>query len=538
MISPRYIIGFAGHREIADAEAAAKAIRSALQRFRDRAAEARGEIELFTSIAYGGDTLAVEVARDMGIPAHIVLPKPVETDDVTGLVEISEGFAADFWTKQPDGTRAFRQTDWDRAWKQINDARFGVDGGTLRMVNGSQSDPDCYYDAGIQVLDGCDAMIVLWDGKAAHGRGGTGDVIKHARQMRQPKPVILIDTATFELGEENCESFARTDEPQLQEITALNALCPARAAPASAGDVFEALDTTANQASATFRSTVVLSIFLHGGATVLAGFAAVLPKGEAWTGYTLVSLAAVELVLVTYAWWLSRHHAKQHTHDQWLEARFGAELLRGLRVAAAFLDPLAPQVERHSPRWRRFALTAGLLAAREIDRRKTWRDHRNDYATARVDDQLRHFAKKQKAAKKVVSRTENIAKLATRIAPWCVLFSLCYKFFQVVWSNTAAASSGPDLFSWGEFSWDISASFLPIVIPLVAGIANGLRSALDATRRTHRYAEMQERLEAVSRGLRDLDTESSARRVIVSTEEVLLDELIEWHLAEQQNRSH
>ena len=540
MISPRFIVGFSGHRNLANPGPIAQAIRSALEQLREQAKAIGGDIELFASIAYGADTLAVEAARDLGIPVHLVLPKAVETDNHTGALQLDLGFAADFWDKPASGPKTFRQQDWDRAWKQIEDARQGTSGGTLRMVRGSQSDPECYYDAGVQMLEACDALITVWNGKPAAGLGGTAEMVHHVRITEPKRALIIIDAATAKITTERLDTFASKTELRMREIEQINDLirehCPATSA--SSEEVYHCLTNVAKAEAGKFRKNTVATILLHGIATIIASFAAILPKSGHWT-LVLASLALFELILVVQAWRISREHKHRHTHERWLRSRFGAELVRGMRAAAAFLDPLAPQVALHKPRWNRFALTLGLMTSREVDRQTTWVKHRDAYLTSRLADQKEYFTTKRDAAAKTMNHTQHIASTATWLAPFCVFFALSYKTWHVILeSMDHGHGEAPSPFTLATLGTDMVVRFLPILIPLIAGMATGLRVALDAARRTHRYGEMAERLEATSRGLAELKTETTATRTILATEEVLLDELIEWHLAEKQNAGH
>jgi hypothetical protein len=77
--------------------------------------------------------------------------------------------------------------------------------------------------------------------------------------------------------------------------------------------------------------------------------------------------------------------------------------------------------------------------------------------------------------------------------------------------------------------------FFPIALPLIAGISLALRNAKDSGRRKIRYLELSIRLTKAREQLLRLKTESSCRRCVGIIEEVLLDELIEWHLSERKN---
>jgi hypothetical protein len=68
-------------------------------------------------------------------------------------------------------------------------------------------------------------------------------------------------------------------------------------------------------------------------------------------------------------------------------------------------------------------------------------------------------------------------------------------------------------------------------LPLLAGTATSLIVVTDAGRRTERYKTQANRLQAINQWFPTLKTVSSLRRAVVLTEEILLDELIEWHAA-------
>jgi hypothetical protein len=50
-----------------------------------------------------------------------------------------------------------------------------------------------YELAGRYVATHCDVLIAIWDGKPSHGRGGTAEIVKFARERRSP--LIVISTS-------------------------------------------------------------------------------------------------------------------------------------------------------------------------------------------------------------------------------------------------------------------------------------------------------------------------------------------------------
>ncbi len=517
MITPVWIVGFSGHRNLPQAQLVADAVRQALEALQARAQKQGGTIEFYSSAACGADTLAAETAHALGIPVHLILPMP------------EEAFRADFENED----KTFRADDWQRVQALITNARNGKNGGSLRLARGTHLRPECYYDTGMQVLEACDSVLVVWDELPARGLGGTTDVVDQARISQ--KPLLFISSETGESKNERLEKFALADEPDLLLIQELNGFAQDHftSGETPIDTIFKRLDASANQTSQAFRSSLVRSIKFHGWAAVIAAFAVILPKDEPWSRWTLFTICLVEFILVTWALFLSRVHKWRHTHQQWLKARFGAELLRGIRSAVSFADPLIPQILRHAPHWRRFALSAGLSAARDVDHGKDWQTLRNEYVKARLLDQQQHFVEKQAKAAAALKRTQRIGTWATWLAPGFVLIALAYKLHHAL-----SGHPKPEPFSIAILTEDILFRFMPIFVPLVAGIASGLRTALDSSRRTHRYDELAQLLKHTANTVGDLKTESSTRRCILATEEVLLDELIEWKLAEEQNGGH
>jgi hypothetical protein len=47
-----------------------------------------------------------------------------------------------------------------------------------------------FYAAGQRVVDKCDVLLAVWDGRPAGGLGGTADIVRDAREKRKPVSVI------------------------------------------------------------------------------------------------------------------------------------------------------------------------------------------------------------------------------------------------------------------------------------------------------------------------------------------------------------
>ncbi|WP_433332310.1 hypothetical protein [Spirillospora sp. CA-294931] len=65
-----------------------------------------------------------------------------------------------------------------------------------RVLTRLGQDSHSYLAAGLRLLDDADALIAVWDGHAARGRGGTAEIAHHARQRHLPVHRVWPPTAT------------------------------------------------------------------------------------------------------------------------------------------------------------------------------------------------------------------------------------------------------------------------------------------------------------------------------------------------------
>lgn len=546
MIKPRYFAGFTGHRQLDHPAQVRESLVGTLTRLKERVDQAGGVLELYTSAAYGGDTLVCEVAGELKIPIHLILPKPVVMDPDTREVAQKSGFAADFWH---DGE--FLSEEWKRSWKIIQAAQAGSNGGTFRVVAGAQTEPECYYDAGLQMMECIDVLIAVWDRQAAKGLGGTEQMVSVAAKRGMPRCIISPPGGPAE--EFLMERFAARDEPgrvvfdDLEVCTRDDARGTAPAD--TAAGLFECLESCSGRHSQYFRESRVRIILWHGVATLVASIAAVLPQTSLGWRIVVALLATFELSLVVRAYRRSRQMGHDRTHEQWMQSRFAAELMRAMSNSAGLLDPLHPLIAGPRPKWRRFAATAGLAIQRETEP-VNWEVAQQHYLHQRLRSkdprvgQIEYLTRKQAEAEPHFKRAHVWGSKLGAAAIVFVIGALAFKAYVIIarlfhdhlhvdlYYPKAIDSDEADVLSYAA---SLCFSLLPILLPLAAGILISLRSALDSGRRTYRYRELVERLTAAAATLETLKTENAVRRTVAATEEVLLDELIEWHLTEMQN---
>lgn len=510
MLKPRFLIGFTGHRSGYDENLIRPALKAALEDLQKRAAAAGGELDLYASVAEGADTLCVEVARELGLATHVLLPLP--------QAEFEKDFAS--------------PTVWARSRQQIDLAEQKPGRDSVRVAAGEMTRPDCYYDQGIQILEAVDVLIALWDGEKAGGLGGTEQIVTQAKSIDVPR--IIVDSKTGETRIEGNLKAAFTPDEVVTELNEIahhaGAGCAAQAS--TADDLQICLDGIANTEAGRFRPSIVRIILLHGIAALMAAWVTLkLANGSPWEKWKWV-ITAVELALVSYALWLGKRLHQKHTQERWIRCRFAAELVRGFRSSVPLLDPLAPSIAVHDPKWRRFALSTGLLvnASRaQVDTLQL----RDDYIATRLsgthqDGQIGHYLKMNLRALRWWNITGQVSKWSALLAPPFVFLSLLNKLSKKL----------PVLDFTGHGGWHLDeipaywpfVVLLPIALPLLAGVSNGIRQALDAGRRKERYPEMAKRLTALRTHLSSLETRATISHTVSQTEEILLDELREWQL--------
>jgi len=474
-----HVVGFSGHRQLTDAAGAARVIQQALQILRK---EVPGEWIALSSIASGGDQLFVEQARAAGLSWHALLPLP------------RAEFAGDF---PPD--------EWAGVERALAAAEH------LRVIDETGSRDDAYLDCGMETVNGADALIVVWDGQPARGKGGTAEVVEYAISLG--KPLLIIDAENSTLRKENWHRMQFRDA----SLMSLNRLPMFRLSWASnpfdaPEEIFafqQKCDYAASRGAPQFRRLTVSMLLLHVLATLVAAAAlaynlhlVVLP----WV--KLLCLAGgvgVALVL------------RQRTHSQrnWVRCRLAAEFCRsalavwGLPRSTPLLQDLDVMSMRGLTR------TLQVLHSRAAALRPaSLADFKRIYIEKRIDDQIAYFARQEARAAPLFNRLKVLFWLTTSFALACTALyavSISVDLAVPVWMQTTVFD------------------FLPITLPVVAAALISVISINDLQRRVARYREMQTELEAGRRQLTFCETWNSVERVVLKIERALLQEVLEWH---------
>ena len=483
-----HVVGFSGHRQVADPEGVARAVTETLAGLQR---EAPGEWLALSSVAEGGDQIFVRQALSLGLTWHAILPLP----------------KAEF-------ARDFSPAEWKEVEAMLSRAE------RVRAITENGTREDAYLDCGLETVNGADVLLAVWDGEPARGKGGTADVVGYARSLG--KPLVVIDAATLRVGRENFQNLERSDSG----LVNLNALPPAP--PASGGNPFSApepvfafqrkCDYAASHGAPQFRRLIVLTVALHVAATLVA--AAALAFGLHFLAIPWLKLACLSGALGVAL--VLRHH--HHSHHSWVRCRLAAECSRsalamwGLPRAASLFDDL------DLPGIRGLTRALDILHSRSMTAAPVpMEEFKRIYLDERIVHQIAYYRRQQGRALPLFRRL----KLGFWIATLLALGStLAYAV-----SETMGVEAGPGTRATVFY-------FLPIVLPVVAASLISLISINDLQRRVARYREMQLALEDSQRRMAFCRTWNSIERVVLKTERALLQEVLEWHSITSFAESH
>jgi hypothetical protein len=151
-------LGVTGHQTIPPD--AREVLVSAVQ---DILRDADSPLRAFTSLAAGADQLvATELLRAGGL-LHVIVPSR----------NYEQTFAAG------EDLAGFRS---------LLEAAHAV-----TRLDYAEPSEEAFLAAGKSVVDNCDVLIAVWDGKPARGLGGTADVVRYARDTGKAVSIVWPD---------------------------------------------------------------------------------------------------------------------------------------------------------------------------------------------------------------------------------------------------------------------------------------------------------------------------------------------------------
>jgi hypothetical protein len=151
-------LGVTGHQSIPpDArEFVATAVRNLLR-------DLESPVAAFTSLAAGADQLVAKELLRAGGRLHVIVP-----------------------SRQYEKT--FTAEDDLACFRSLLEAADAVS-----ELDYAEPSAEAFLAAGKSVVDNCDRLIAVWDGRPARGLGGTADVVMYAREAGKAVSIVWPD---------------------------------------------------------------------------------------------------------------------------------------------------------------------------------------------------------------------------------------------------------------------------------------------------------------------------------------------------------
>jgi len=161
-IPAQIVIGVTGHRNLDNRSVITRAVSSAIDSIRQMAPPLPSTTRLLvflSPLAEGADRLAVhEALRVPGTVLKAVLP--LRKDD----------YMQDFTTEES-------KKEFEELLAQAK---------SIRILPVTNSRVEAYEQVGRYIVDRCDVLMAIWDGKSSKGHGGTQEIVQYARDINRP----------------------------------------------------------------------------------------------------------------------------------------------------------------------------------------------------------------------------------------------------------------------------------------------------------------------------------------------------------------
>lgn len=158
-INPELVIGITGHRSIEETEEVLEKIDLVLEKLLHTYPDYQWSV--LSPLAEGADRIVVKrIRRFANADAKLVVILPLSSD------EYQRDFSA------PGSKQEFLQL-LDQADRVIE-------------LSPRTNRDEAYAQAGQYILENCDVLVAIWDGKPARGKGGTGEIVKFGRERGLP----------------------------------------------------------------------------------------------------------------------------------------------------------------------------------------------------------------------------------------------------------------------------------------------------------------------------------------------------------------
>jgi hypothetical protein len=384
-----------------------------------------------------------------------------------------------------------------------------IDGALSVEVAGSEEfSEQRYYECGLQIVQVCQELFAVWDGKLEGGSGGVGEIVAFAGEMRTPVVWIHGGTPRFEMVHPRSK---QNDGPE-RELSFLNGLPYAREGvdgdgPAALGELWlEKLDKNAARLAPQVRKMAAVPIVCTALAAFVSAAAQNRHAGSAvWIGAGAALGMAAGVLPAALS--LGKQQAL------WVRIRTAAEVSRSMLavwetpVRYRVVGPeILPELNSMIQSLDFLKAKAGQTSQVELT------EFKKRYIQERLLGQKDYFSDKSAASAQMGGRFRRVSKV-------CSISAIVLSVLIMV----------SRLLPRGRFP--VSASWLPLVSSAlfqIAAIAGALLIVNECERRERRYKELHRALSDWEAELRAFQTWPPVIEVVTKIERALVVELLEW----------
>jgi hypothetical protein len=545
----RVRIGVTGHRKLDDPVAVQASVKAALDSEIEKLYPEKSRHDIERVRRAGTTPISFRVLSPLAegadrVVARVVLDKPFARLDVVLPLAI-EDYLGDFATEE--SREEFREL-LARSRKPVLLR--------TRRIEDDRSDPgeqaelrrESYAKVGQYVVDHCDVLIAIWDGKPSRGHGGTAEIVKYA--LEQNRPIIRVWGNLFEVLNRNNNGL---DASALDAIDQFNqrSIRPEQRAglvksldrdhfekPSSARDIPAHVREFVNGLLFPFyvQASIVAKenqnrfyragkyIYVLSAAAVGCAALGVLFSSLAWIGF------GAEFVILTVMWMTLQQARRKHSHQNWIEYRFLAERIRcGIFMAICGVEPKPIEVlpyMGHSPTvndwtvrvldeiWDRLppltGCTEGECLILNAYIREAW-----------IGDQVKFHNKKKEREGRA---RERLARAGAIVLPVTIAAAALH-LLLVFWRPTTAMPESIHLLHQRLHE---GLAFIALLFPAIAASLAGMEAQREHLRLEKRSANMAPQLEQLSRQMASATDPERFESLLQQVDEIMLRETQDW----------
>jgi hypothetical protein len=510
-IPARIVIGVTGHRKVENQLGLTKTVRAVMQYISQMLPPLKNTpiaLCVLSPLAEGADRLVVRE----------ILKIPQSTLDVV-LPMVKNDYMQDFKTRKS-------KNEFEKLLSQAT---------SIRTLSAKVERNEAYEQVGRYIVNQCDVLIALWNGKLTGARGGTEEIVRYARNTKCPLIWIHTDEpgqVTLELGHGlNPKQLRYLDEYNSDRVNTANFDKRLKEMRQFFVSIAESAKLPSDKLQATLEyilqhyiradilalryqhlyyraETIVYSLAL--AAVAIAAFQILfLPRMSIILISEVVLMLAV-LATVGIGRW-------QRWHDKWLDYRFLSERFRSALFMAlvnmdmSILQPLRHLSLAYSPKdWMVFAFLAIWSRCPRLEKDTSmFPNLRRFVCEAWIGDQINYH---EGTRKRHYQRHYRMA-----IASY-ILFgiTICVVLLHI-------ADVGPRLLG-------TLLAFMAIVLPAIAASITAIRTHRDYLRSSMRSAEMVRHLTELKDKMMLSEDYNSFLESLKEAEETMLHENEDWRV--------